>query len=590
MGSTLEQIDLETRIEPSWKKEWANGEQPQHSVRITRPFYLGAYEVTREQFAVFVEATGYKTEAELAGKERDWRNPGWAQERSHPVAHMAWSDAAAFCEWLTRKEGKTYRMPTEAEWEYACRAGTTTLFHSGDDLQGLATVGNMKDFTYHSNWSGPKPVFKSGPTALSARDYFVYTAPVGSFRSNAFGLFDMHGNINEWCYDWFGADYYAESPEDDPQGPPGGSMRIARGGCFDSGWEGGHCWSAARMPATPSPYIHNLGFRVARAVVDDGGREFSGRVDKSERAGNEPAQVQPNDAGGKGDMHAGVVGRPDAGPALKTPSSEGSIENSIGMTLKLIPAGEFLMGSPDDDKDAEIDEKPLHRVRITRPFYLGVYEVTQAQYVAVMGNNPSWFSAAGEGKDSVAGQSTDRHPVEQVSSLDAAKFCNKLGEMEGLAALYEIDGEKVRVPDWNRAGYRLPTEAEWEYACRANAPTVTRYSFGDDAASLGEFAWYEFNSGLKTHPVGEKRPNGLGLFDMHGNMLEWCWDWHDESYYKESLEDDPRGLDGGSFRVIRGGGWNYDPRGARSALRDWNVPGSRDYLMGFRVARVQSGR
>ena len=239
------------------------------------------------------------------------------------------------------------------------------------------------------------------------------------------------------------------------------------------------------------------------------------------------------------------------------------------MTLKLIPAGEFLMGSPDDDKDAENDEKPQHRVRITRPFYLGVYEVTQAQYEAVMGNNPSYFSANGGGRDSVAGQSTDRHPVENVSWLDAVKFCNKLSEMEGRPPFYEIDGENVRVPDWSRPGYRLPTEAEWEYACRANAPTVTRYSFGDDAASLGEFAWYSGNSGGKTHPVGEKRPNGFGLFDMHGNVWEWCWDGYGEGYYKESREDDPRGPDGAS-PGCRGG--SPAVRGRRTAMGPAGLP------------------
>ena len=128
---------------------------------------------------------------------------------------------------------------------------------------------------------------------------------------------------------------------------------------------------------------------------------------------------------------------------------------------------------------------------------------------------------------------------------------------------YEIDGDNVRVADWSQPGYRLPTEAEWEYACRANAPT--RYSFGDDATSLGEFAWYDGNSGSKTHPVGEKRPNGFGLFDMHGNVWEWCWDGGDA--YKASRVDDPTGLDGAAFRVIRSGSWVNDARFMRSVPR-----------------------
>ncbi len=258
--------------------------------------------------------------------------------------------------------------------------------------------------------------------------------------------------------------------------------------------------------------------------------------------------------------------------------------------LKRIPAGTFLMGSQEDDKGADKDEKPQHHVRITRPFYLGVYEVTQAQYRAVMGINASKFSANGGGNNLVAGQSTERHPVENVSWLDAVKFCNTLSEIEGWKPFYEIDGENVRVPDWNRPGYRLPTEAEWEYACRANAPAATRYSFGDDEASLGEFAWFDGNSENRTHPVGQKQPNGFGLYDMHGNVWEWCWDWSSDGYDSRSPRDDPRGSERASFRVYRGGGWGSEPRYCRSANRDWDSPGFRNFDLGFRLALHQPGR
>ena len=257
--------------------------------------------------------------------------------------------------------------------------------------------------------------------------------------------------------------------------------------------------------------------------------------------------------------------------------------------LKRIPAGTFLMGSAEGDDQAGKDEKPQHRVRISKPFYLGVYEVTQAQYEAVMGNNPSSFSANGGGKDKVAGQSTDRHPVEQVSWLDAAQFCNKLSEMEGRKPFYEIDGKDVRVPDWNGPGYRLPTEAEWEYACRANAPTPTRYSFGDDAGELGEYAWFREWKGT-THPVSQKRPNPFGLYDMHGNVWEWCWDWYDQGYYNQAPADDPTGSAGASRRVIRGGSWYSGPSSCRSANRDGCGPGCGISDLGFRLALGQSGR
>jgi formylglycine-generating enzyme required for sulfatase activity len=266
-------------------------------------------------------------------------------------------------------------------------------------------------------------------------------------------------------------------------------------------------------------------------------------------------------------------------PAFGLTAAPELITTRIGqIKLKRIPAGEFMMSSNSSasgydeeflDNAASEAGKKKHRVRITRPFYLGVYEVTQAQYEAVMGNNPSFFTANGRGKDRVPGQSTDRHPVEQVGWLDAVKFCNKLSEREGIAPFYEIDGGKVTVADWNRPGYRLPTEAEWQYACRAN--TSTRYPFGDDAARLGEYGWFSGNSGDKTHPVGEKRPNGFGLYDMLGNVSEYCWDAHDEPSHMYS------------GRVYCGGDW-----GARSACRD--AGDCRAGNLGFRLALFQSVR
>jgi formylglycine-generating enzyme required for sulfatase activity len=245
---------------------------------------------------------------------------------------------------------------------------------------------------------------------------------------------------------------------------------------------------------------------------------------------------------------------------------------TAGIRLKLIPAGEFLMGSDKaHDPDARGNEQPRHRVRITRPFYLGLTEVTQGQYRAVTGQSPSHFKGS------------DDLPVESVSWNDAIAFCNKLSELEGLKPYYQFG----TVAESGGEGYRLPTEAEWEYACRGGNPA--RYSFGNDLAALGDYAWFFHNSGKQTHPAGQKRANGFGLFDMHGNVYEWCWDGYDANYYAQSPVDDPRGPSGAADRVFRGGSWSLLPQYGRAANRYRDAPGNRSLALGFRLARVQSG-
>ena len=204
--------------------EKVDGEK--HRVRITRPFYLGTTEVTVGQFRQFVAAKNFKTEAErdrkggygwneakakfTQGPRYTWRAPGFRQEDDHPVVNVSWNDAVAFCEWLSKQEGQTYRLPTEAEWEYACRAGRSTLYSSGDDPELLATVGNTADETAREK-------YPDWTDTIKARDGFVYTAPVGRFHPNAFGLYDMHGNVWEWCADWYDPEYYSKAPAADPR-------------------------------------------------------------------------------------------------------------------------------------------------------------------------------------------------------------------------------------------------------------------------------------------------------------------------------------------------------------------------------------
>jgi formylglycine-generating enzyme required for sulfatase activity len=235
------------------------------------------------------------------------------------------------------------------------------------------------------------------------------------------------------------------------------------------------------------------------------------------------------------------------------PPKEISIDlgKSVKLEMVLVPAGEFMMGSPDSDDDSMQNEKPQHRVRITKPFYLGKYPVTQEQWEAVMGKNPSEFKGP-------------KHPVENVSWADCQEFLKKLNA-------------RVTGPT-----FRLPTEAQWEYACRAGSKT--RYYFGDDEEKLGEYAWYQKNSDGHTHPVGMKKANAWGLHDMHGNVAEVCGDSYDVRYYAKSPTDNPAASSAGRRPPIRGGTPISLGSWCRSAERD-GMNDIRGHFLGLRTAR-----
>ena len=227
--------------------------------------------------------------------------------------------------------------------------------------------------------------------------------------------------------------------------------------------------------------------------------------------------------------------------------------NSIGMKFILIPAGSFMMGCNNNFEycDSYSGDTPRHRITISKPFYMGKYEVTQDQWVSVMGSNPSKFKSK-------------TNPVEQVSWDDVQIFIHKLNQDEGTKK------------------YRLPTEAEWEYACRAG--TITTYFFGDEKNKLGQYVWFNKNSGRRTHSVGQLKPNAWGLYDMHGNVDEWCQDGYSEDYYARSPSIDPKG--GGAVkgrRFLRGGSWSSPAGDCRSASRVHCGSLLRDGDLGFRL-------
>ena len=249
-------------------------QETRHAVELTRGFYLGRHEITVGQFREFVRAENFRTAAESDGKGAygvneagrieqmrphfTWANPGFPQGDDHPVVNVSWHDAKAFCRWLSNRENRAYRLPTEAEWEYACRAGTTTAYWNGNDPEGLASAGNGSDATARERYPG-------WSIGIKAKDGHIFTAPVGSFARNGFGLHDMHGNVWEWCEDWYVPDSYPTEKQTDPAGPATGTAKVQRGGGWSS--DARRCRSAARVGRDPSAYRGcYLGFRVVLAA------------------------------------------------------------------------------------------------------------------------------------------------------------------------------------------------------------------------------------------------------------------------------------------------------------------------------------
>jgi formylglycine-generating enzyme required for sulfatase activity len=482
-------------------------DERQHEVGIT-PFAVGKFPVTFEDYDRFCEATGREKPS-----DREWGRA------TRPAINVSWEDATAYCEWLSEQTGARYRLLTEAEWEYACRAGSAARYCFGEDEQ------NLSDYAWYSRNSEGK------------------THPVGEKWANVWGLYDMHGNVWEWVRDWYGA--YSEDSQQDPSGPETGSSRVFRGGSWLN--DAGLCRSAVRDWFDPGLRDGLLGFRLARTGP------------------------WPSDA---------ITLAPSPAPETPVPGYEPyqGIQDSLkdGSTapeMVYLPGGTFQMG--DLQGKGSEDERPVHEVTLDA-FAMGRYPVTVGEYLrfvdATKSHYPEWLE---EGSEYHFEKGTNdyyrrvgmrpkntQHPVVGISWHDATAYC---------AWLSEQTGEQ----------YSLPTEAEWEYACRASSKA--EYYFGDGEKRLGEHAWYSKNAGGKTHPVGEKQANAWGLHDLHGNAWEWVRDWYG-AYSKESQRN-PSGPETGSDRVLRGGSWYDYAENCRSAVRDRNVPRYRDGYLGFRLAR-----
>ena len=503
----------------------AANEWPPHEVTITDAFYMGKYEVTQAHWEAVV---GY--------------NPStFSGPPNHPVKVVSWDDCQTFIESLNLLEQRTFRLPTEAEWEYACRAGTTTRFSFGDALECSDLFDVYCELMDQYMWWLGNKTYQGNVSD---------TKEVGLKLPNPWGLFDMHGNVFEWCSDWW-QEPTSRGPQIDPQGPATGSNRVIRGGSWNTSARG--CRSAYRGGTDPKSPSSFIGFRIVTS-----GRE----PPTPTRTPMPPVTPSPTPP---------VTATPtpiESGPTI-TVDLPGLAAGAKPLEMVLIQPGTFTMGCPSTERGYFGYEWPPHEVTITDAFYMGKYEVTQAQWEAVMGNNPSHFGGH------------SNHPVEYVSWNNCQAFIEILN---GLG---------------QGRTFRLPTEAEWEYACRAGS--TTRFSFGDALECydtglsycelMDQYMWWRGNHTYGgnvdgTKEVGLKLPNPWGLYGMNGNVWEWCSDWWQEPTSR-GPQIDPQGPATGSNRVIRGGGWNNDAQFCRSAHRHWDTPDLTGFDLGFRI--VASG-
>ena len=480
------------------------GDEIQHQVTLTKGFWMLETEVTLGMFKAFVNDTGYESKGKTPvgsgpggnnsqNEKYSWRNPGfYSQDDNHPVTCVSWYDAAAFCKWLSQKTGQNIQLPTEAQWEYACRAGTTG-----------AHAGILNEIAWYRQTDG--------------------THSVGTKKPNAWGLYDMHGNVWEWCYDWYG-EYPSESVID-PFSSLSGFCRVIRGGF----------WfhysllqrSALRSMLQPDHRTHKIGFRCAISNI-------------------KPPTNQTKEQNKPVDLNALIKEQSLIKSFPKNGTKAGErlviLVKDVEFAFRWCPPGAFLMGSPETENGRDKDETQ-HQVSLSNGFWIMETEVTQKQWEAIMGNNPSHF------KD----EDLDDLPVECVTWNDCQEFCMKCIQL-GLPV-------------------HLPTEAQWEYACRAGTT-------GEYADNLDDISWYDTHGGCNTHSVKTKKSNAWGVYDMHGNVWEWCQDWYEE--YPDGNVTDPTGPSSGSNCVYRGGGWTYRGRYCRSAMRYYDDPMKKDSDLGFR--------
>jgi formylglycine-generating enzyme required for sulfatase activity len=588
---------------------WGGGdsnEKPTHKVTLTYDFYIGKYEVTFNEYDAFCDATG-------RSKPDD---EGWGRGQ-RPVINVSWWDAIAYCNWLSEKEklpkaydsngnlldkdGRVttditkvlgYRLPPEAEWEYAARGGNKSKgykYAGSDDVDKVAW--------YRDNSGGR-------------------TQEVGKKAPNELGIYDMSGNVWEWCSDWY--EDYSGSAQTNPYNNSG-SRRVNRGGSWN--FYATNTRVAYRSYGAPTYADYGLGFRITRTVPYEGKNRpplapyNPNPADESMIIGVTSVTLSWDSYDPDGDtMTYDVYFDTNVNPTTKVSSNQ--TENTLirsnlsyettyywkvvakdnhgGVTespvwkfttrdlqpkLVFVEKGSFTMG--DTWGGGSSDEKPTHKVTLTYDFYIGEYETTFDEYDA-------FCEATGKSKANDSGWGRGSRPVIYVSWNDAIAYCNWFSEKEGLPKAYDSNGNlldkdgSITTDPSKVVGYRLPTEAEWEYAARGgNKSEGYKYSGSDN---VGDVAWYRDNSDDKTQEVGKKSPNELGIYDMSGNVWEWCSDWYGN--YSSYAQTNPYNNTPGSNRVDRGGSWGSSATYSRVARRGYNTPTNASYRVGFRICRT----
>jgi L-fuconolactonase len=462
-------------------------------ITLTEPLWVGKYEVTQHQYESLVG----RNPSHFRREELDAADA--------PVECVSHADARRFCEIASGITNAEFRLLTEAEWEYAGRAGTRTKYYHGDSLDKL---GDFAQFAGNNRKS---------------------TAKVGSKAPNAFGLFDMFGNVWEWCADYWTPAYDARSTID-PVGPDSGRACVTRGGSWATVPD--NLRSAYRTLDAETYAGSHLGFRIARLPEARPLPEPPAILDCTGPEGADRATVLASQKAWA--KHFGFSNHQRSFPVDKG--------GKVWVEMILLPPGKYFQGN----------EKQPTIVQIKEPLWVGKYEVTQCQYGAVMGNNPSHFL-----KD---GPEAAHHPVEKVSHLDVRKFCEAASANSG-------------------AEFRLLREMEWEYAYRAG--TRSRYYNGDSHDAIFEIAHCSENNSVSTARCGSKAPNAFGLYDMGGNVAEWCG----EPGWVLELPPDPQGLDTRVLRANRGNAWDSQCRSCNATGRSLNTEAYAGSQIGFRLAR-----